>query len=306
MPLAALVASIVAHEDVGVASSADEIGRALRGTALEGMPVTSPPSEYPEGSPFWRPDSDVLVIHGVEPARVLDHWRAARDVLPTTSRWPVAVTPEWHGGFQLVPEDEPAELERAIIDMDESRMSPRFAYDVPRAQQEWQGLEHLFPGACLAAVMAAELPDPVLDHEVDRWIHDRLTADPSLVTLVEERLQWHVGTRSWFEPDSVELALLPTPSPWLAIRWVGYFGAGHDLPAFVAALKRWHSTWGAELVAAWGTMLQFTVARRPQPGEEAWGLAGELLAWAGSLQLSQWELALVLSRSDTWFLHDRP
>ncbi|MCC2314095.1 DUF4253 domain-containing protein [Cellulomonas xiejunii] len=260
-----------------MASSADETGRALRGTMLEGMLVTSPPNEYPEGSPFWRPDSDVLVIEGVEPARVLDHWRAARAVLPTTSRWPVAVAPEWHGGFQQVPDDELAELEVSIVGMDDSRVFPRFVFDVPSAQQDWQGLEHLFPGAGLLPMMAAELPDPVLDHEVDRWIHDRLMADPSLVALVEERLQWHLGTRSWFEPDSVELALLPTTSPWLAIEWVGYFGADHDLPAFVAALKRWHSTWGAELVAAWGTMLQFTVTRRPQQGEEAWELAGQLL-----------------------------
>ena len=68
--------------------------------------------------------------------------------------------------------------------------------------------------------------------------------------------------------------MLPTASPWLAVRWVGYFGAGDDLPAFVAALRRWHSTWGAELVAAWGTMLQFTVARRPQHGEARQVLCG--------------------------------
>ncbi|KQR08598.1 DUF4253 domain-containing protein [Cellulomonas sp. Leaf334] len=290
-----------------MASGADEIGRALRGTALEGMPVRPSRNDHPEGFPFTPPDSDVLVIDGVEPSRVLEHWRTARDVLPSTSRWPIAVAPGWNGGFWKVPEDRLAELEGAIVGMDDSRMFHRFVFDVPTAQQDWRdGLDHVFPGAGLAARMAAELPDPVLDHEVDRWIHDCLMADPSLVALVEDRLQHHVGTRAWFEPDSVELAFLPTTSPWLAIEWVGYFGADHDQPAFVAALKRWHSTWGAELVAAWGTMLQFTVTRRPRQGDEAWELAGQLLAWAGSLQLSQWELALVLARSDTWFLHDRP
>jgi hypothetical protein len=289
-----------------VVSSADEIGEALRWTILGSMPVRPPRNELPEGFPL-PPDSDVLVIDGVEPGRVLEHWRAARDALPSTSRWPIAVAPGAHGGFRQVPDDELAALEGAIVGMDDSRMFPRFVFDVPRAQEVWrEGLEHVFPGAGLLAMMAAELPDPVLDREVDRWIHDRLMADPSLVALVEERLQSHIGTRAWFDPDTVELALLPTTSPWLAIEWVSYFGAYGDPPAFVAALKRWHSTWGAELVAAWGTMLQFTVTRRPQQGEEAWELAGQVLAWAGSLQMSQWELALVLARSDTWFLHDRP
>ena len=290
-----------------MASSADEIGRALRGTALEGMQVGPPRNQHPEDILYTPPDSDVLVIEGVEPAQVLEVWRAARDALPRTSRWPVAVAPEWHDGLREVSDEELAELDRAVVGMDDSRMFPRFVFDVPSAQQDWHaGLEQVFPGAGLPAGMAADLPDPVLDRDVDRWIFDRLMADPSLVALVEERLQAGVGTRAWFEPRSVELALLPTTSPWLAIEWVSYFGAYDDPPAFVAALERWYRTWGAELVAAWGTMLQFTVSRRPQEGEEAWELAGQLLAWAGSLQLAQWELALILARSDTWFLHDRP
>ncbi|GEK20539.1 hypothetical protein CXY01_10590 [Cellulomonas xylanilytica] len=279
----------------------------LRGTALEGMPVRPPRNPHPAGSPFTPPDSDVLVIEHVDPARVLELWRAARDVLPSTSRWPIAVAPEWNAWFRQVPDDELTALQSSIAGIDDARMFPRFVFDVPRAQEDWHGgWENVFRGAGLSARMAAELSDPVLDHEVDRWIHDRLMADPSLVAMVEGRLQPHVGTRAWFQPDSVELALLPTTSPWLAFEWVSYFGVDSDAPAFVAALERWHRTWGAELVASWGTMLQLTVTRRPQQGEEAWDLAGQLLAWAGSLQLSQWELALIVARSDTWFLHDRP
>jgi len=35
-------------------------------------------------------------------------------------------------------------------------------------------------------------------------------------------------------------------------------------------------------------------------------LAGQLKAVGGSLQMEQWMLALAVSRSDAWFLHDRP
>ncbi|MEU4624680.1 hypothetical protein AB0G04_32500 [Actinoplanes sp. NPDC023801] len=49
-------------------------------------------------------------------------------------------------------------------------------------------------------------------------------------------------------------------------------------------------------------MLQFIAERRPQPGQQAWELAGQLMA----LECEQWQLAIALTRSGEWFLHDRP
>ena len=280
-------------EDAGVMSSADEVSRTLRGTVLEDLPVR-------------HGDNGVLIIEGIHPARVLECWRAARQVLSLTGRWPVAIAPEWASDFPEVSGDQLAELEAEVRGMEDSRVFSRWVNDLPTAQEDWHHyLESHFPGAGLPAAMAAELPEPVLDDDVDRWVHERLTSDPSLVPSAEQ-LQSHISRQDWFQPDSVDLALLPTSSPWLAGAWLHYFGAESDPNALVAALQRWNTSWDAELVASWGTMLQFTVGRRPQQGEEAWELAGQLLAWGGSVQMSQWQLALVLARIDTWFLHDRP
>lgn len=273
-------------------SSADDVEKTFRGTELEGLPVR-------------QSDGGVLLVEGVDPGRVLESWRVARQLLPVTGRWPVATAPEWLDGFPEVSGDQFAELEAEVRGMDNSRVFSRWVSDLPTPQEDWYtGLEVLFPGAGLPTAMATELPKTVLEAEADRWIHERLMADPSLVSA--EQMDSHVHRLDWFQPDVVDLALLPTSSPWLANAWLPYFGAENDWVALVAALRRWNGRWGAELVASWGTMLQFTIGRRPQPGEEAWDVAGQLLAWGGSLQMSQWQLALVLSRVDTWFLHDRP
>jgi hypothetical protein len=82
--------------------------------------------------------------------------------------------------------------------------------------------------------------------------------------------------------------------------------AGRGCPRRSAAVRGWESQWGAELVASFGTMLPFTVARQPAPGDPGFRLALELLAVGGGLQLEPWALALALTSSDAWFLHDRP
>jgi len=274
-------------------NSTDEVSRTLRGTVLEAFPVR-------DGH------SGVLIIEGIDPARVLEYWRAARQVLSTTGRWPVAIAPEWHGDFPVVSPDQLAELEAEVRGMDDTRMFSRWINDLPKAQESWHPyLESCFPGAGLPVAMAADLPDPVLDSDVDRWVHERVMTDLSPLPPADQ-LQSDIRRQDWFQPDSVDLALLPTSSPWLAGAWLSYFGAESDPTALIAALQRWNIRWDAELVASWGTMLQFVVGSRPQHGEATWELAGQLLAWAGSLQMSQWQLALVLARIDTWFLHDRP
>lgn len=273
--------------------SGDEVSRTFRGTVLEDLPVR-------------QGDGDVLLVTGVPPARVLEYWGAARQVLPLTGRWPVAIAPEWSSGFSTISRDQLVELEAEVLAMDDSRVFARWVNESPTSQRDWHRyLETYFPGAGLPAAMAVELPEPVLDDDVDRWIHERVT-DSAPLLVPAEQTQAHISRQDWYQPDSVDLALLPTTSPWMAGAWLEYFGAESDGVAFIAALQRWNVRWDAELVASWGTMLQFTVGRRPQPGEEAWELAGQLLAWGGSLQMNQWQLAFVLARIDTWFLHDRP
>lgn len=71
-------------------------------------------------------------------------------------------------------------------------------------------------------------------------------------------------------------------------------------------MRQWHQHWGAELIAAWGTTLQLTAQRRPQPGPQTWELTGQHLALGASLQYEQWQLAIALTHGDAWFLHDRP
>ncbi|GAA0811136.1 DUF4253 domain-containing protein [Spirilliplanes yamanashiensis] len=94
--------------------------------------------------------------------------------------------------------------------------------------------------------------------------------------------------------------------------WVSYYGAStpdrDGYGAWAAAMRQWQRRWGAELVAAWGTMLQFVVSRQPPPGERAWELAGQHMALGQSLMmgLTQWQLAFALATGDAWFLHSRP
>jgi hypothetical protein len=72
----------------------------------------------------------------------------------------------------------------------------------------------------------------------------------------------------------------------------------HIRPAggLAAALWQWHRTWGAELVAAWRTMLQFVVDRRPTLGEQAWQLAGQHKTFANHLEVDQWQVAFALTQ----------
>ncbi len=77
-----------------------------------------------------------------------------------------------------------------------------------------------------------------------------------------------------------------------------------------AAARRWHERWGAEPVALWGTMMQFTVSHRPATPDDAWMLAREhdILA-ANTLSnpgIPLRDHARALTILDRWFLHSRP
>ncbi|MET7426989.1 hypothetical protein [Dactylosporangium sp. NPDC005555] len=54
------------------------------------------------------------------------------------------------------------------------------------------------------------------------------------------------------------------------------------------------------------TGIRWRKGSAPVLGEAAWRVAEQLLAVGGSPQTRPWELGLAVSRSDAWFLHDRP
>jgi len=272
---------------------AGDIAAVLRGTALAGRRV-----EEGLGGTF--------LIAGIGPEELLDGWRAARAVTSSTGRWPVMTLPGalWH-------EPEPVELEeleRAARTVDPWSVFRRWSVDEPLS--EWRIEEYVsaFLGAEALQQAREQLDSPVTAAVLDRWTYDTVLSDPSLAARTREGVDWMVGTRNWHRVPEAQLVLLPTVSPWSAPGWISYFGAARDngQQALCAALREWQRQWGAELVASWETMLQFVVGRQPAVGEPAWELAGQLKAVGGSLQMEQWMLALAVSRSDAWFLHDRP
>nr|BFE60779.1 hypothetical protein GCM10020063_053050 [Dactylosporangium thailandense] len=278
---------------VRVMDDPGEVAVALRGPALDGHPVE-------------RGLGDTMLVEGVVPARVLESWRAARSVVALTGRWPVLT-----GVGELYHEPEPHEiavLERAARAVDPWSIYRNWGDDDPVGPNDL----YLHVGSLgyvnLAARAERELPLPTTRLAVERWLWETIVADPDLIELGHGVAAHYVGTRTWYTPRDVQLVLLPTPDQWLAPLWVSYYAAARpDGPAgLAAAIRQWERHCGAELVACWTTMLQFVVARPPTLGPDAWRLAKQLKAVGGSLQMPPWALALAVTRSDAWFLHDRP
>lgn len=275
----------------------DEIAAALRGTVLDGLPIE-------EGL------GGTWVVTDIEPGQLLPAWRAARAAIPRTGRWPVltGVDEQWQ---------DPTSEEIEALDDAARTVDPWTVY-------RWWGTRSLVEPEDLHLWLPGFLGQDVAEHAqrdvspprtllaVERWTWERLLADPAALEQAWRRAAPLVGTRSWYTPpEGVQLVLLPTPIQWLAPAWLDYFGAtevteGRGREGLAAAIRQWEQQWGAELVASWGTMLQFVVGRQPALGEQAWQLALQLLALGGSLQSPSWELALAVTHSDAWFLHDRP
>lgn len=271
-----------------------DVAAALAGTPLAGLPVG------------YGLDGTIL-IPGVDPARLLEFWRAARALVPVTGRWPVMVMDEdddpldteYDPEFASVDESELADLDRAARTADPWRHDDRILTgdELPYLVSSRSGVDLTVPAL-------ASVPLPATSQTMQHWLYRRVLSDPELTAQLVDFYRYELSTDCWFTPHRVMLTLLPTASSWLAPRWVSYFDT---LPPNVAAaLWQWHERWGAELVACWGTMLQFVVQRPPAPGDEAWEAAGQLLELATHLHLDQWELAAALPEGRAWFLHRRP
>lgn len=117
----------------------------------------------------------------------------------------------------------------------------------------------------------------------------------------------------WFDPSpqAVVIVLLPITSGAESLAYLHWYAAetvGSE--ALIAVLKDWEQAYGAELVAHFGTMLQFVVSRPPQTLDQAFALAAQQYAVAPcTLALpgvSLREHVRALMHTDKWFLHERP
>ena len=273
-----------------------ELRAALDGPALRGLTLTPGPG-------------GVWLLTGVDPDELLPVWWAARERVPRTGRWPVAVLePPYHL-------DPPRDLQRAVDDFtarvdaaDPASVFPAWVNDLPETAEDLALLVgHRFPAHPeLVERMVADLGDPTTEPAWDAWLYDRLLTEPDL------RAEVHVahlqGTCQWHRAERLSLALLPDSRGWLSPLFLSFHSCEtpERASALAAVQRRWEADYGAELVAHLGTMLELTVSRPPADPADAYRLAGEHKDIASSQEAYRYELALALPGSDAWFLHDRP
>lgn len=149
----------------------------------------------------------------------------------------------------------------------------------------------------------------ITEIDFERWLftwelenvpNERLLTAPDLTYL-----EWYDMTSA----ETIPLLLLPTQLSWNILAYMHFWGAINSAEE-IAILKYWHDRYGAELVAHYGTMLQFYVTNKPQTLMEAFELASEHYEFAFDTfilpAVSIREHARALLHIDRWFLHDRP
>lgn len=162
------------------------------------------------------------------------------------------------------------------------------------------------PEEAKAALNSGEI---ITEIDFERWLFtwelnnvpkERLLPPPDLTYQ-----EWYDVSPS----DTIPLLLLPTSNSWETLAYMHFYGAMNSAED-IAILKHWHDRYGAELVAHYGTMLQFYVTNKPQNLTEAFELASEQYEFAFDTFIlpgvSIREHARALLHIDRWFLHERP
>jgi hypothetical protein len=270
-----------------------DLRKVLAGTVLGGCQV----------SPT---DGDVILVAGLEqtPEALLEAWRAARGLVKATGRWPVLIGVDEILGAPSAA--ELTELEASVPAQDPWLVLDAFVDELPLGRDDLVAWEGELGDAELLVDAEGQLGFPTTWPAFDRWVYERALASAGLMSRAMDRASYWTGTQSWLWGLEAQLVFLPTTRSWLAPAWLSFLGAAGQTLELSAAMWQWDQLYGAELVASWGTVLEFFVARSPALGEQAWKLAGQLKALGGNLGMPRWELALALTSSDAWFLHDRP
>lgn len=145
--------------------------------------------------------------------------------------------------------------------------------------------------------------------DLDRWLFSWELANVDEPDPLQPPDPWY---QEWYQPSGQRPAIvfLPTPHPWETLAFMSWWAselAGGNEP-LIAVLHDWHDRFGAELVAHWGTILQFATSRRPRDPGTAWRVAlkHELIAPHTLHQLPIREHARTLLHTERWLLHERP
>lgn len=297
-----------------VIETAQQLSQLLTGTPLAGRTV--------EGRRLWPSEQRVFWVD-IEYAEMMAAWSAARGLLESTGRWPVVGTeyaearpPDLTSALTNPRSAPPAEIvaagQQAATAIRERILETQGPLTV--ADHLTFQLNRMRVGDGIAPTreqVLSTLPARMPFDELDRWLMD--WEERQLPTSGSE----DGGHLSWFEPrgsDQIQLLFPPAPSSGTALLGVAYFGEqgwpGATPQNITAIVDAWAARYGAELVANWGTMLQFIVARPPQTLEQAWPLAVEQYlvgpdTFHGPGVTIRGHARALIDRPD-WFLHARP
>ena len=256
---------------------------------------------------------------------LLPTWREANEVLTGLDLCPVAVTSwgastwteghlfsRFHYGDGDTSPASVIERSRALT-VDDALA--RFAHDDQWEIDNWDGaIEWQLAsterrvGSVPARTLWTDIPAGDVVELERRLLQWEETIRPTESSETSESLEW-------FDPrphDRVALALLPVAASCDAFAFLSFYGAeGNGRHEALARIARdWQERFGAELVANWGTMLQFSVSAAPTALEEAFELAVQQQLVAPCTTILPGEtirdLARHLWRGDRWFLHERP
>lgn len=250
-------------------------------------------------------------------------WRQARSHAETLGRWPLLVlepfSPDtFNRSFYGDTDDQsPAAVLLRAEEMTQEQVwevyptTPPFPWD----DETWDRIA----GVCLAESAARAGHAPPLTLEDSRQMRPDLDRFERVLFEWEEAERpttateggGHLDWQPWFD-GICGLLLMPTAHSWQVPAYTSFFGASRPLghEALVRVMREWHERFGAELVASWGTELQFRVARPPTDVETAYELALQQAAVAESTiagpGISVRQHARALLQRHDWYLHERP
>jgi hypothetical protein len=284
------------------------------------------------------PDGEAALLVEIANDEMLQRWKNARAAVADTRRWPIVCCSWSPGGFGSWSDQfREADLfsrwsfQQANADLDPSPtaliarandldLDSRLDAQAAKDGEYWSARvdEWIAYDLPISEKRGAFSPDQAaLRAAATQAPNDARRAVERLLYGWERQHGYDAGPpldyQDWFVPDdSIALVLLPTSVPWEVHAYVSsLFDIGvYGGEIVIAAARRWHERWGAEPVALWGTMMQFTVSHRPATPDDAWMLAREhdILA-ANTLSnpgIPLRDHARALTVLDRWFLHSRP